>query len=163
MLCLLLGGAVLLVPAGGDLMRALEVKVHDLVMNSTLVDLDSCVVTADHALACTSDAVGVPLEVALRQMRDDEAQVAEERKQRSKAEGIARELAMELARLNAQKTPAATGDATARFFPALVGVVKPTARTGADDPSVPQPDAAPAASSNEGDSPMLFTPPAEEN
>ena len=164
LLCVLLAGAVLLVPTGGDVLRAAKVKVRDLVMRSTLVDLDSCVVTADHALACTSDAVGVPLEAALRQMKDDEAQVAEEKKQRSKAEGIARELAMELARLNAQKTPAATGDVTARFFPALVGVVKPTARTGADDPaSAPQPDAAPTASSNEGDSPMLFTPPAEEN
>lgn len=164
LLCVLLAGAVLLVPTGGDVLRAAKMKVRDLVMRSTLVDLDACVVTADHALACTSDAVGVPLEVALRQMKDDEAQVAEERKQRSKAEGIARDLAMELARLNAQRTQDAAGDTTARFFPALVGEVKPTARSGADDPaSVPQPDAAPAASSNEGDAPMLFTPPAEEN
>lgn len=164
LLCVLLAGAVLLVPTGGDVLRAAKVKVRDLVMRSTLVDLDSCVVTADHALACTSDAVGVPLQAALRQMKDDEALAADEKAQRRKAESMARDLAMELARVNAQKTQDATADTTGRFFPALVGEVKPTARTGADDPgSVPQSDAAPAASSDEGALSIPFMPPAEDN
>ena len=172
MLCLLLGGAVLLVPAGGDIMRALEVKVRDLVMNSTLVDLDSCVVTQAQALACTSGAVGVPLPVALRQMKDNEAAAAEEKAQRRKAEGVARELALEIQSLNAQKAQSAAagnaaadtaGDSAVRFFPALAGAVKPAARGGSDDPaSGPRPEA-PAASSAEGALAIPFMPPAEGN
>jgi hypothetical protein len=172
MLCLLLGGAVLLVPAGGDIMRALEVKVRDLVMNSTLVDLDSCVVTQAQALACTSGAVGVPLPVALRQMKDNEAEAAEQKAQRRKAEGVARELALEIQRLNAHKAQGAapgntagdtTGDTTVRFFPALAGAVKPAARGGSDDPAAgPQPEA-PAASSADGALAIPFMPPAEDN
>jgi hypothetical protein len=135
LLCLVLAGAVLLVPTGGDVLRAAKVKVRDLVMTSTLVDLDACVVTADHALACTSDAVGVPLEAALRQMKNDEAVAAEERRQRQKAEGAVRQMAVEIDRLTAQAAQSQLAGQPQRFLPPFATEATPTARTG---------DAAPA-------------------
>ncbi|HEX6118469.1 MAG TPA: hypothetical protein VFZ03_03395 [Dongiaceae bacterium] len=135
LLCMVLAGTVLLVPTGGDVLRAFKVKVRDLVMTSTLVDLDACVVTADHVLACTSDAAGVPLEVALRQMKDNAAVAAEEKRQRQKAEGTVRQLAVEIDRLTAQSTQRQLADQPQRFLPPFATDVTPTARTG---------DAAPA-------------------
>ncbi len=47
-------------------------------LRSGLIDFSDCVVTPDHALACDSHAVGMPLPVALRQMEDSQALAAEE-------------------------------------------------------------------------------------
>ncbi|HEX6119341.1 MAG TPA: hypothetical protein VFZ03_07785, partial [Dongiaceae bacterium] len=135
LLCMVLAGTVLLVPTGGDVLRAFKVKVRDLVMTSTLVDLDACVVTADHVLACTSDAAGVPLEVALRQMKDNAAVAAEEKKQRLKAEGTVRQLAVEIDRLTAQSTQRQLADQPQRFLPPFATEATPTARTGEAAPA----------------------------
>lgn len=134
--CVGLGAVILLIPIGGDLTHKAKVKVRDFALHAGLVDLSECVVTPDHTLTCTSGAVGVPLPAALRQMQDDAAQLAEEKKQRAKAEAMARQLAMDLDRLTAQASQNQVAQRTERLFPPFIGAVAPTAaRTGASDPT----------------------------
>jgi len=134
MLCLLLAGGVMLVPIGGDVAHVAKMKVRDLALSSGLVDFNDCVVTPDHAIACSSHAVGMPLPAALRQMEDSQAQAAAEKKQRQKAESTVRELAVEIERLSAQAAQGQVADRANRF-PPLVGDVTPTGLTGAGSPA----------------------------
>lgn len=131
MFCMLLGGGVLLVPIGGDLVHVGKAKLRDLALSSGVIDLNECVVTSDHAIACNSGAVGMPLQAALRMMEDNELQAAAEKKQREKAESAVRELALELARLNAQTPQNQLAGKTEHSLPPIAGEVTPTARTGA--------------------------------
>lgn len=135
MLCMLLAGGVMLVPIGGDFVRAGKMKVRDFALNAGLVDLDDCVVTPDHAIACTSGAVGTPLPVALRQLKDSQSQMADEKRQRLKAGSTVRQLAREVERLNAQAAQREVADRANRFFPPFVGDVTPTGLTGTGDPA----------------------------
>ncbi|HET6158894.1 MAG TPA: hypothetical protein VFE34_11150 [Dongiaceae bacterium] len=163
MFCLLLAGGVLLVPIGGDLVHKAKMKVRDLALSSGVVDFNDCVVTPDHALACTSDAAGMPLPAALRRMQDTESQVAAERAQRLKAESAVHQLALEVERLSTQVAQGQISDRTVRFFPAFVGDVTPTARTGADDPAKVPAAPAQAAPNDEGAAPDTVMPPSEED
>jgi hypothetical protein len=133
MLCLLLAGGVMLVPLGGDVAHVAKMKVRDLALSSGLVDLSDCVVTPDHALACSSHALGTPLPVALRQIEDSQAQAAAEKKQRQRAESTVRELALEVQRLNAQMRQAQIAARAGAFFPPLGGEVRPTGLTSAGE------------------------------
>jgi hypothetical protein len=128
MFCMLLAGGVVLVPIGGDIVHAGKAKLRDLALSSGVIDLNECVVTSNHAIACNSNAVGMPLQAALRLMEDNELQAAAEKKQREKAESAVRELALELARLNAQQNQLA--GKTEHSLPPIAGEVTPTARTG---------------------------------
>jgi hypothetical protein len=132
MLCLLLAGGVMLVPLGGDVAHVAKMKVRDLALSSGLVDLSDCVVTPDHALACSSHALGTPLPVALRQIEDSQAQAAAEKKQRQRAESTVRELALEVERLSAQMRQAQIAARPGAFFPPS-GDVQPTGLTGAGE------------------------------
>jgi hypothetical protein len=100
LLCLVLAGGVMLVPAGGDAMQAAKRKLRDYALSSGLINFEDCVVTAGHALRCDSHATGVPLAVALRLSEDNAAAAAAEKEQRQKAEKRARELALDVERLN---------------------------------------------------------------
>lgn len=131
MFCMLLAGGVLLVPVGGDLVHVGKAKLRDLALSSGVIDLNECVVTSNHAIACNSNAVGMPLQAALRMMEDNELQAAAEKKQREKAESAVRELALELARLNAQMPQDQLAGKTEHSLPPIAGEVTPTARTGA--------------------------------
>jgi len=135
MLCLLLAGAVMLVPTGSDLVRNGKAKVRDWALGTGLVDFSDCVVTPDHAIACSSHAVGTPLPVALRQLEDSQAQAEAEKKQRQKAESTVRELALEIERLNAQMKQSQVAGSGGAFFPSLVGDVRPTGLTGTGEPA----------------------------
>ena len=128
LLCLLLAGAVMVVPLGSDFALNGKAKVRDLALSSGFIDFSDCVVTSDHALACDSRAVGVPLPAALRLMEDSQALAAEEQRQRQKAENAVRDLALEVARLNAQLKQAqlAAGD-NSNFPPS--GEIRPTGLT----------------------------------
>jgi hypothetical protein len=129
LLCLLLAGGVMLVPVGGNVMHMGKVKLRDLTLRSGLIDFDDCVVTAEHAIACSSHAMGTPLPAALRQLEDSQAQAAEDREQRLKAESTVRELALEVERLKAQvKRAAQLAADSGGFFPPS-GDVRPTGLT----------------------------------
>jgi len=171
MLCLLLAGGVMLVPIGSDFVRTAKMRVRDLALSSGVVDFSDCVVTPDHAIACSSHAVGTPLPVALRQLEDSQAQAEAEKKQRQKAESTVRELALEVERLNAQMKQSQVAGSGGAFFPSLVGDVRPTGLTGTGGPAAagnPGPGAmsTPAAprSDKPDDSAPLFslTPPPED-
>jgi len=127
---MLLAGGVVLVPIGGDIVHAGKAKLRDLALSSGVIDLNECVVTSNHAIACNSNAVGMPLQAALRLMEDNELQAAAEKKQREKAESAVRELALELARLNAQVPQNQLAGKTEHVLPPIAGEVTPTARTG---------------------------------
>jgi hypothetical protein len=135
MLCMLLAGGVMLVPTGGDFVRGAKMKARDFALNAGLVDLDDCVVTPDHAIACTSDAAGTPLPVALRQLKDSQSQMADEKRHRQKAENTVRQLALEVERLTAQAAQQEVADRANRFFPPFVGDVTPTGLTGTGEPA----------------------------
>ena len=124
LLCLLLAGAVMVVPLGSDFALNGKAKVRDLALGSGFIDFSDCVVTSDHALACDSRAVGMPLPAALRLMEDSQALAAEEQRQRQKAENAVRDLALEVARLNTQlkKAQLAAG-ANSNFPPS--GEIRP--------------------------------------
>jgi hypothetical protein len=132
--CMLLAGGVMLVPIGGDFVYAAKTKLRDTALRSGLVDFNDCVVTPDHAIACTSDALGMPLPVALRQMADSQAQAAAEKQQRLKAETAVRHLALEIERLNREAEQRPLAD-TESHFPPLVGDVTPTGLTGTGTPA----------------------------
>jgi hypothetical protein len=132
--CALLAGGVMLVPIGGDLVYRAKTKVRDLALRSGLIEFNDCVVTPDHAIACASDAVGMPLPAALRQMADSQAQAAAEKAQRLKAETAVRHLALEIERLNQEAEQRQLAD-TGGHFPPPAGDVTPTGLTGAGAPA----------------------------
>jgi hypothetical protein len=159
MLCLLLAGGVMLVPVGGDVAHIAKLKLRDLALTSGLIDFQDCVVTPEHALVCSSHAIGAPLPVALRQIADSEAQAAAEKEQRQKAERKIRALALEVERLDALARQAQVAKGK-DFFPAVDGDIRPTGRavtnpsTGSMMSTAAQPQA---------EQPQEITPPSEED
>ncbi|WP_119299560.1 hypothetical protein [Dongia deserti] len=164
LLCLLLAGGVMLVPVGGHVVQAAKVKLRDYALRSGLIDFSDCVVTPEHALACSSNAAGTPLPVALRQIEDSRADAAAAREQRLKAERKVRELVMDVERLTAQLRRAELAAGAGSPFSSLKGDVRPTGfavtnpSTGSMMNTVtgPQPEAAQQAD-------PAFSPPAEED
>jgi hypothetical protein len=149
LLCLLLAGAVMVVPASSDLVRNAKAKLRDVAFNSGLIDFNDCVVTPQRALACDSRAVGMPLPAAMRLMEDSQALAADQQRQREKAEKDARDLALKVDHLRAQLRQAQLAASNSSFFPPN-GEVRPTGLTGQPQQSAP------------GDLPDAITPPAEE-
>ena len=130
LLCLLLGGAVMLAPLGGDYIRKGKMKLRDAALTSGLINFDDCVVTADHALDCGGHAVGTPLAVALRQIKDNADEVAAEKQQRQKAESKAQELALQVERMNAQVRRAQFAGNAGLLFPPFNGDIRQTGFAG---------------------------------
>lgn len=130
LLCLLLGGAVMLAPVGGDYIHKGKMKLRDAALSSGLINLDDCMVTSDHALDCGSHAVGTPLAVALRQIQDNAGEVAAEKQQRLEAESRAHELALEVERLTAQVKRAQLAGNTGLLFPPFNGDIRQTGLVG---------------------------------
>lgn len=126
LLCLLLAGGVMVVPASSGIALYGKAKLRDLALSSGFITFKDCVVTPNRTLACDSGAVGTPLAVALRQIQDVEAQAAEDKKQRQKAENKVRELALENDRLTAQLKQAQLA-ASSPFPPS--GEIRPTGLT----------------------------------
>ena len=125
LLCLLLAAGVMVVPASSGIALYGKAKVRDLALSSGFISFKDCVVTANHVLACDSGAIGTPLAVALRQIKDVEAQAAEDSKQRQKAEAKVRELALENERLSAQLKQAQLAASGSGSFPTS-GDIRPT-------------------------------------
>lgn len=123
LLCLLLAGGVMVVPASSGIALYGKAKLRDLALSSGFINFKDCVVTSSHTLACESGAAGTPLAVALRQIQDFEAQAADDSKQRQKAEAKVRELALENERL-AAKLKQAQLAASSAFPPS--GEIRPT-------------------------------------
>jgi hypothetical protein len=126
LLCLLLAGAVMLVPIGGNLIHVGKLKLRDAALQSGLIDLDDCVVTAARKLTCASHAEGTPLPVALRQIVDSAAEAATEKEQRLQAEHQVRMLTTDIERLNAQLRRAELAATAGSFLAPLSGDVRPT-------------------------------------
>lgn len=140
-LCILLGAAVMLVPMSSDFALDTKAKARDFVLRSGVIDLDACVVTASHAIACTSDAVGIPVRVALRRMQELESAAATENKLRLEAENSVRVLAGQVESLNERIAIAQEqlAEQTGRHsFPSLTGTIKPTGLTGATGADAPE-------------------------
>ena len=156
LLCLLLAGAVMVVPLGSDFALNGKAKVRDLALSSGFIDFGDCVVTSDHVLACDSRAVGMPVPAALRLMEDSQTLAAEEQRQRQKAENAVRDLALEVERLNAQLKQArlAAGD-NGNFPPS--GEIRPTG-LAVTNSSTTSTHAQPALS----DEALTITPPSED-
>ena len=128
LLCLLLAGAVMVVPLGSDFALNGKAKVRDLALSSGFIDFSDCVVTSDHVLACDSRAVGMPLPAALRLMEESQALAAEGQRQRQKAENAVRDLALEVERLNKQlKQAQLAAGANSNFPPS--GEIRPAGLT----------------------------------
>ncbi|HEY1383791.1 MAG TPA: hypothetical protein VGF43_09255 [Dongiaceae bacterium] len=123
--CILLGAIAVILSVSSNLMPSARTKARDLALESGFIDLDSCVVTTAHSIACTSNAAGTPVPVALQHMQDVELEAATERKQRLDAENTVRSLALEVARLTSQIAQLQQTEQAP--FPA--GEVTPTART----------------------------------
>ena len=160
LLCLLLAGGVLVVPASSGIVLSGKAKVRDLALTSGFINFKDCVVTTSGALACDSSAVGTPLAVALRQVQDVEAQAAEDKKQRQKAETKVRELALENERLAAQLKQAQLAASANSSFPTS-GDIRPTglAVTNPSTGSMMSTN----AQSEQSDLPVEITPPSEED
>ena len=127
LLCLLLAGGVMVVPASSDIVLRGKAKIRDLALTSGFISFKDCVVTSDQELACNSAAVGMPLPAALRVMKDSQALAAEEQQKRQKAETTARDLALEVERLNKQLKQAELAAGSNAFPPS--GEVRPTGLT----------------------------------
>ena len=160
LLCLLLAGGVMVVPASSGIVLYGKAKVRDLALTSGFINFKDCVVTTSGALACDSSAVGTPLAVALRQVQDLEAQAAEDKKQRQKAETKVRELALENERLAAQLKQAQLAASANSSFPTS-GDIRPTglAVTNPSTGSMMSTN----AQSEQSDLPVEITPPSEED
>jgi hypothetical protein len=171
--CLVLAAIALLVPAGSNLALSGKAKVRDLALASGFIDLNDCVVTAEHRIACTSDAVGIPVPAALRQMADAESQAAAEKKQRLETEDTVRTLTAEVERLTAQTTPGQLAGRAETFFPSFAAQLKPTMRTDdtaenngsimtPEQPSEqPSTQSSSAATADDAVIPFAFTPPTD--
>ena len=160
LLCLLLAGGVMVVPIGSDYALNGKARLRDLALSSGVIDFNDCVVTPDHALACDSRAVGMPLPAALRLMKDTQALAADAQQQREKAENAVRDLASEVKRLAAELKRAQLA-ANASFPPS--GEIRPTglAVTNPSTGSMMSTSAQPAQS-EPGDLPVEITPPSED-
>ena len=160
LLCLLLAGGVMVVPASSGIVLYGKAKVRDLALTSGFINFKDCVVTTSGVLACDSGAVGTPLAVALRQIQDLEAQAAEDKEQRQKAENKVRELALENERLAAKLKQAQLAASANNAFPPS-GEIRPTglAVTNPSTGSMMSTNAQPEQS----DLPVEITPPSEED
>ena len=160
LLCLLLAGGVMVVPASSGIVLYGKAQLRDLALTSGFINFKDCVVAPDGVLACDSNAVGTPLPVALRQIQDVAAQAAEDRKQRQKAENTVRDLALEIERLNAQLKKAQLAASSNISFPPS-GEVHPTglAVTNPSTGSMMSTSAQPEQS----DLPVAIEPPSEED
>ena len=58
LLCLLLAGGVMVVPASSDIVLHGKAKVRDLALSSGFISFKDCVVTPSHVLSCESGAAG---------------------------------------------------------------------------------------------------------
>ena len=159
LLCLLLAGAVMVVPLGSDLVRNAKAKVRDLALTSGLIDFDDCVVTQDRVLACGSRAVGMPLPAALRLMEDSQTLAAQEQQQREKAENAMRDLALEVARLSAALKQAQL--AASSTFPPN-GEIRPTGLTVTNPSTGDMMSTRTQPAQNTEDLPVAIEPPSEE-
>jgi hypothetical protein len=157
LLCLLLAGGVMVVPASSGIVLSGKAKLRDLALTSGFISFKDCVVTPSHVLACESGAAGTPLAVALRQIQDVEAQAAEDKKQRQKAENKVRELALENERL-AAKLKQAQLAASSSFPPS--GEIRPTG-LAITNPSTGSMMTT-STQSEQSDLPIEITPPSEE-
>jgi hypothetical protein len=160
LLCLLLAGAVMVVPLGGDLVRNAKAKVRDLALSSGLINFSDCVVTADRVLACDSRAVGMPLPAAMRLMEDSQTLAAEEQKQRQKAEDAMRDLALEVARLSAELKQAQLAASKSTFPPS--GEIRPTGLTVTNPSTGDMMSTQARPVQNVEDLPVAIEPPSEE-
>ena len=125
LLCLLLAGGVMMVPASSDIVLHGKAKLRDLALTSGFISFKDCVVTNDQELACSSGAVGMPLPAALRLMEDSQALAAQEQQKRQKAEDAVRDLALEVERLNKQLKKAQLAASSNNAFPPS-GEIRPT-------------------------------------
>ena len=128
LLCLLLAGGVMVVPASSDIVLYGKTKLRDLALNSGFIDFDDCVVTPSRSLACGSGAVGMPLPAALRLMEDSQTLAAQEQQKRQTAETAVRDLALEVERLNKQLKQAELAASSNTAFPPS-GEIRPTGLT----------------------------------
>jgi hypothetical protein len=160
LLCLLLAGGVMVVPASSGIVLYGKAKVRDLALTSGFINFKDCVVTASGVLACESGAVGTPLAVALRQVQDLEAQAAADSKQRQKAEDKVRELALENERLAAQLKQAKLAASANSSFPTS-GEIRPTG-LAVTNPSTGSMMGT-RAQAEQSDLPVEITPPSEED
>lgn len=158
LMCLLLAGGVMVVPASSDIALQGKAKLRDLALSSGFISFKDCVVTKDGELVCTSGAVGMPLPAALRLLQDSQVLAADEQQKRQKAETAARDLALEVEQLKAQLKKARLAGAAGNTFPPS-GEVRPTGLTVAD-PTGMMSTRAPAQS--EADLPVAIEPPSEE-
>lgn len=158
LLCLLLAGGVMVVPASSGIVLYGKAKVRDLALTSGFINFKDCVVTAGGVLACDSNAVGTPLPVALRQIQDVEAQTAEAKTQREKAESTVRDLAMEIERLNAELKKAQLAASSNVSFPPS-GEIRPTGLAVTD----PSAGGAMSVGAQSMDLPVAIEPPSEED
>jgi hypothetical protein len=160
LLCLLLAGGVMVVPASSGIVLYGKAKMRDLALTSGFINFKDCVITPSHTLACDSEAAGTPLAVALRQLQDVEAQAAEDKKQRQKAESKVRDLALEIERLNAQLKQARLAASANSSFPTS-GEIRPTglAVTNPSTGSMMSTN----AQSEQSDLSVEITPPSEED
>ena len=157
LLCLLLAGAVMVVPLGSDFALNGKAKVRDLALSSGFIDFSDCVVTSDHVLACDSRAVGMPLPAALRLMEDSQALAAEGQRQRQKAENAVRDLALEVERLNKQlKQAQLAAGANSNFPPS--GEIRPAGLTVTN----PSTGSMMSTRVKQSDEALTITPPEEE-
>lgn len=161
MLCLLLAGGVMMVPSSSDIVRYGKTRVRDLALTSGFINFSDCVVTPDRTLACDSRAVGMPLPAALRLMEDSQALAAEEQRQRQKAEDAARDLALEVARLNTQlKQAQLASDANSNFPPS--GEIRPAGLTVTNPSTGSMMSTRVKPTQSEEDLPVAIEPPSEE-
>ena len=125
LLCLLLAGGVMVVPASSDIVLNGKAKIRDLALTSGFITFKDCVVTSDREIACSSGAVGMPLPAALRLMEDSQALATDEQQKRQKAENAVRDLALEVERLNKQLRKAQLAASGNSAFPPS-GEIRPT-------------------------------------
>jgi hypothetical protein len=161
LLCLLLAGGVMVVPASSDIALYGKAKLRDLALSSGFINFKDCVVTSDRELACGSGAVGMPLPAALRLMEDSQALAAEEQQKRQNAENAVRDLALEVDRLNKQLKQAEFAANADNAFPPS-GEIRPTglAVTNPSTGSMMSPRVKPEQS--DADLPVAIEPPSED-
>jgi len=128
LLCLLLAGGVMVVPASSGIVLHGKAKIRDLALSSGFISFKDCVVTSEQELACASGAVGMPLPAALRLMKDSQALAADEQQKRQKAETAVHDLALEVERLNKQLKQAEFAASSSNVFPPS-GEIRPTGLT----------------------------------
>jgi hypothetical protein len=158
LLCLLLAGGVMMVPASSDIVLHGKAKLRDLALTSGFISFKDCVVTSDQTLACNSGAVGMPLPAALRLMGDSQALAADEQQKRQKAEDAVRDLALEVERLNKQLKKAQLAASSNSAFPPS-GEIRPTG-LAVTNPSTGDMMSTQAQSTE--DLPVAIEPPSEE-